>query len=78
VCAHVGNQRSHGVVITRFLSFYMEPSSSTSRSPSIDVSLPFGRLGSNLSSAMMLTCLLMMQRLHWMISSVGHFVDAAS
>jgi hypothetical protein len=48
MCACVGNQWSHGVVIARFRSFYSEPSSSMSRSPSINLPLPLVRLGLNL------------------------------
>jgi hypothetical protein len=45
---HVSNQRSRGVVIVRFHSFCLKPSSSTLRSPSIDLALPFKRSGSSL------------------------------
>jgi hypothetical protein len=51
VCAHVGNQRTHGVMIARFQSFCSEPSSSTLRSPSIDLPLTLGRSKPNISSS---------------------------
>jgi hypothetical protein len=50
VCAHLGNQESHGVVIAKLQLFFLEPSSSMSTSPPIDLPLPHGRSGSNLSS----------------------------
>jgi hypothetical protein len=50
VCSHVGNQQRCGVVIARFRLFCSEPSSSASRSPSIDLHLLLERSGTNLSS----------------------------
>jgi hypothetical protein len=50
MCVRDGNQWSHGVVIERFRLFCTKPSSSTLRSPSIDLPLPLRRMRTNLSS----------------------------
>jgi hypothetical protein len=51
MCAHVGNQQSHGVLIARLRSSVQKPSSPTSSSPPIDLPLPHRRSRTNLSSS---------------------------
>jgi hypothetical protein len=51
MCAHVDNQRSHGVVIARLRTFVWSLLHQPSRSPPIDLPLPHGRSGTNLLSS---------------------------